>query len=395
MISKKEKGISLLEEILTDMEKSKVSVLSCINKLNRAAKLLGEKNIVIWTEIQLGNHFYVLTIKEWIDAFLDNQRIKSEESEKKLEKIQKSLAEIGITIGETIGSEEINAKASESGGGFNNIGFIEEKYADFSKHKKGNDGTYYQSNLVNTISIIKSLAYKKTSFLHSKYAFEGLPQSNFELLKNNVEDVLFDLDPELAEMLMLAFKAVSSDNQEEWSQALTTCRRFIEKLADKLYPASDKTINGRSLAQENYINRIWAFMDDSIKSESNKDLAKKHIDLLGQYLQSGFRLSNKGVHTKLTRIEALKSVLHIYMACADLLGFLDIKAFQNKNPSLISATIDEIEAFGGVTREIAKEIIKLRVKHGKLTKELISKIPGVGEKTLNKLLKNMTLEELN
>lgn len=388
MISKKEKGIEIIEELLSDIENPKSSLLNCINKLNRAAKLLDERDILIWTEIQLGNSIYTSPLINLIKAHLDKSNVK--ESEKKFEKYKTEIEELGIELGKTIENDELSAKSAESGGGFNNIGWIEEKYADFAKFKKGNDGTCYQSNLLNTITLVKSLTFKKASSLHSKYAFESLPQNNFEFLKNRVEDVLFDLDPELAEMLMLAFKAVSSDNEEEWSQALTTCRRFLEQLADKLYPAVEKNVQGRKLNQENYINRIWAYMDKAILSQSNKELAKKHVDLLGSYIQSSFKLTNKGVHSKINRIEAVKTVFHIYMACVDLLAYLDRQELNNKS-KLQEATMDEIEAFGEVSRNIAKEIIKCRAKNGKLTEKSLSKIPGIGEKTLNKLLQNMDI----
>jgi DNA uptake protein ComE-like DNA-binding protein len=391
MISKKEKGIELIEEILSDIENPKVSLLNCINKLNRASILLDERDILIWTEIQLGNTIYTLPLTEWIDTYVTNEKKKTKGTEKELENLKSKLKDLGVELGLTIGAEELSAKATKSGGGFKNIGFIEERHADIAKFKKGNDGTYYQSNLLNTLTLTKSLIFKKASSLHSKYAFEALPQTNFEFLKNNVEDVLFDLNPELAEMLMLAFKAVSSDNEEEWSQALTTCRRFLEQLADKLYPPIEQLMLGRKLNQENYINRIWAFMDKSILSQSNKELAKIHVDLLGNYLQSSFKLTNKGVHAKITRTEAVKTVFHIYLACVDLLGYLD-KQKLNIKPSLQEATMDEIEAFGEVSRNIAKEIIKCRAKNGKLTEKTLSQIPGVGEKTIKKLLLNMTID---
>jgi hypothetical protein len=251
MISKKEKGIELIEEILTDIDNPKISLISSVNKLNRASKLLNEKAILLWTEIQLGNTTYTLPLTNWLNAYLANQENKTKANEKKLKTLDDELNKLGIELGKIIEGDELSAKINESGGGFKNIGFVEERYADITKFKKGNDGTYYQSNLLNTLTIVKSLTFKKASALHSKYAFESLPQTNFEFLKNKVEDVLFELDPELAEMLMLAFKAVSSDSEEEWSQALTTCRRFLEKLADNLFPPSNELIQGRKLNKEN------------------------------------------------------------------------------------------------------------------------------------------------
>ncbi|GAB1856294.1 hypothetical protein MHTCC0001_11290 [Flavobacteriaceae bacterium MHTCC 0001] len=394
MSSKKDKGISLLDEVIDNLENPKFSLFSCVQKLNRIGKLLNEEKLVIWTEIQLGNTDYTTSIQKWIKSYIKNDEEGSNESEKEHKEITEELEKLGITLlGSVISSEELSAKANEAGGGFSNIGFIEEKYNDFIKTKRGNDNTYYKTNLNATLSIVKASAYKKASFYHKKYAYEHLPESNFEVLKNNVEDVLFDIDPELAEQLLLAFKSVSSTNEEEWSHGLTSCRRFFEKLADNLYPATNKKINGRSLSKENYINRIWAYMDENIESKSNKDLAKKHVDLLGAYLQSTYKLSNKGVHSNLTRIEAIKTVMHIYLVCADLLEYLDKEKFIEKKPTIYSATLDEIEIVGGVSRKIGKEIIKLRVKKTKLTEDDLKQIPGLGIKTLKNLLDNISLEK--
>jgi DNA uptake protein ComE-like DNA-binding protein len=392
MTSKKEKAIELLDEVLQSFDNSKVTLLSIIQKLNRISKLLDENDLLLWTEVQLGNSIYTLPLQKFIEAYLNNEKSKTKATAKALLDKTKELDDLGMKLGNLFSNEELTAKATEAGGGFANIGFIEEKYNDFVKHKKGNDGTYYQSHLLSTISIVRSIASKKASNYYKKYVFSSLPETNFELLKKNVEDVLFELDPEIAESLLLAFKSVSSDSAEEWSQALTSCRRFLEKLADNLYPATDKKINDRSLEKENYINRIWAYMDTRIKSKSNKEIAKAHVDFIGSYLQGLYQITNKGVHSRLTRIEALKSVLHIYLLCADLLGFLDKKEFLNKNPNIYSATLDELVVIGKVNRNIAKEIIKLRVTNNKITKNDLKRIPGLGEKTIKSFLSNISLD---
>lgn len=394
MESKKDKAISLLEEVIENLENPKFSIFSAVQKLNRIGKLLNEDSLTIWTEIQLGNSNYTIALKNWIDSYLQNQNNKTKESEKKLAEDTQKLEEAGIKLGTIVTNDEFSAKASESGGGFLSIGFIEEKYNDFIKTKKGNDGTYYKSNLANTLSIIKSIAYKKASYYHKKYAYESLPESNFDILKEKIDDVLFDIDPELTEKLLLAFKGVSSNKPEEWSQAFTSCRRFFEKLADNLHPVTDSQINERSLSQENYINRIWAYMDKSIESSSNKEIAKKHVDLLGAYLQGLYKITNKGVHSDLNRFEAIKTVMHIYLLCADLLNYLDKDKFLNKKPNIHTATLDELEVIGNISRKIAKEIIKLRINKGILTEELLKQIPGIGDKTLKVLLDNISIEPI-
>ncbi len=64
-------------------------------------------------------------------------------------------------------------------------------------------------------------------------------------------------------------------------------------------------------------------MVESIESESNRDLAKTHVDYLGSWLQKNYALTCKGVHAEVTQIEATKVGFHMYLMLADLLEYLD------------------------------------------------------------------------
>lgn len=237
------------------------------------------------------------------------------------------------------------------------------------------------------MNYVRKTAHEKASFLYSTLAFSDAPQTAFDILKVDIDDRLLDINPELAEKLMQAFKSVSTDNPEEWSHALTTCRRFIENLADELFPPRDELINGRSLGNNQYINRIWAFMDKSILSESNRDLAKAHVDFVGSYLQKIHKLSNKGVHAKLSRAEAIKAVFHIYLICASILEYYDVtEKEKSEKINIYTASLDELEAVLDINRNIAKEIVKMRVTKGRLSSDDISTIKGVGSKTMSKIL---------
>jgi len=183
---------------------------------------------------------------------------------------------------------------------------------------------------------------------------------------------------------MLAFKAISSDNKEEWSQALTTCRRLLESLADSLYPANDEVINKRTFKQNQYINRLWQFMHEAIQSDTNKDLAKAHIDYLGSWLQTNNTATNKGVHSEVNQLEATKFVFHIYLMLADLLDYLDNSLTLSIKPHISKVTMYELEALLNVNRSIAKDIIKARVKSGGLTLKQLGEVSGIGKKTLEK-----------
>ncbi|MFW1586386.1 ComEA family DNA-binding protein [Vibrio parahaemolyticus] len=385
MDKKKNEALTLVEQSLNELESSKGMLIAAIQKLQRAANLVDNEDIVIWCKIQQGDPYYTDKLQVLIKMLIEANESPSEELIQKVNEYYAELASIGLKTGIHYSNEELNVKNDESGGGYANISFVQEKYLDLVKLRKGNDKKYYKNHLQKHIAYVKRKAHDLASELYSDIKFSGTVSNCFDVLKSEVDDQLLDLSPELAEQLMLAFKSVSSNNSEEWSHALTTCRRLLEGLADELFPVTTESVNGRTFKQGQYVNRLWAFMDKSIESASNKDLAKAHVDFLDSWLEKVNKLTNKGVHAELEQIEAVKAVFHTYMVIADLLGYLTRKP--NGQPSKINinvASIDQIEALLGVGRNTAKEIFKYRIKEGFIDKAALKTIPGIGEKTLKK-----------
>ncbi len=384
---------NLLQEALKELEASKGSVRTGVQRLYRAATLLDDEEVRVWCEIQLGHFRYTGPLEDYTEKLLAYLESKTKKNKQALDEAIKQLHDLGLKRSAHYPTEELGVKANKAGGGYVDIGFVEERYSDLTRAKRGNDGTYYRVNLNSHLSYVRKAAYQQAVSLHNRVAFFGAPASTFDVLKEAVDDRLLDINSELIERLMTAFRAVSGDNPEEWSQALTTCRRFVEGLADSLYPPKDEQAKGRAVGKSQYINRLWAFMDEAIESESNKELAKAHVDYLGDYLQKIHRLSNKGVHATLTRLEAIKAVFHTYLLAADILNYLDtVQTSHSNEPNIHTATLDEFESLLGVSRSVAKDIVKLRVEQGTIDEHLLSTIRGIGPKTLARATEAFSFE---
>jgi len=392
-MQEKKVALQVIEESLKELESPKGSILSAIQKLQRSASIAGDEEKRLWCSIQLGDSTYVHPLKDLTDFLVEHSDPSTSDYKEGISRHIKILEKLGLTHEIHFTSEEINIKLNDAGGGYINIGFVEERYADLVRQKKGNDGTYYKNPLNNHLNFVKKKAHELASELYRQLKFSGTVSNCFDLLRDAVDDKLLDLNPVISEQLMLAFKSVSSNKEEEWSQALTTCRRLIEALADELYPATKDNGNGRALGKTQYVNRLWAFMDASIESKSNQELAKAHVDFLGSWLEKINKLSNKGVHAELGQLEATKAVFHTYLMIADILEYMEEKPESAGKPDINLATIDEIEALLGVNRNIAKEIFKYRVKEGALDCESLSKIVGVGPKTIQKAKQEFTIDE--
>ncbi|CRL48925.1 ComEA family DNA-binding protein [Pseudomonas sp. URMO17WK12:I11] len=390
-MTQKAEALNLLEQALKDLESPKGSVFSSVQKLSRAAVLLDNADIKIWCQIQFGDHKYVDGMQKLLSVATKSDYPSDKVKQQEIDKVFEKLERLGLKRGLHLASEELTLKNHAAGGGYLSIGFIEERYSDLARTKKGNDGTYYKTPLYNHLSYVRRKAHEFASELYNKLRFSGTVSNSFDLLKIVVDDKLLDLNPLLAEQLMIAFRSVSASKAEEWSQALTSCRRLLEGLADELYPANQIPHKGRTLGQGQYVNRLWAFMDNAIESESNRDLAKTHIDFLGSWLEKTNRITNKGVHADVEQIEAVKAVFHTYLVIADLLEYMGASQKVTTTLDVNAATIDELEALLDVSRNTAKEIIKARVQCGRLDKDSLSKVKGVGAKTMSRAIEVFNL----
>tara|TARA_R100000935_G_C2817564_1_gene158050 strand:+ start:233 stop:1414 length:1182 start_codon:yes stop_codon:yes gene_type:complete len=386
-MDKKIDALNILEEGLCELESKKGSISTAVQKLARASSMLGEDEIYAWTQLQLGNTKYTAILTNLFEVI--NETPKGDEAAElkkgKFKDIFESANKLNIYFS---GSNDINElythKATEGAGGLNSVVLIEQIAERLLKLKKANDGIHFIYNINSHLSYVNKYCYSYISSLIDKLKYSGTVKSSFDLLKDAVDDKFLEINPELCEQLMLAFKAISSDNKEEWSQALTTCRRLLESLADSLYPANDEVINKRTFKQNQYINRLWQFMHEAIQSDTNKDLAKAHIDYLGSWLQTNNTATNKGVHSEVNQLEATKFVFHIYLMLADLLDYLDNSVTLSIKPHISKVTMYELEALLNVNRSIAKDIIKARVKSGGLTLKQLGEVSGIGKKTLEK-----------
>lgn len=391
---KQQDALVLLEECLKELDSSKGSITTALNKLYRASSLLNNDELRIWCLSYQGDHILTDALREYIQAILDfNKNVDDEEYDRKAGEQNhiKALAkckELGLVDMHLL-PEELGVRWSYSHD-FQSIEFLENTKKGLDAKKQGNNGTYYSNDLGKYLSFVKNKIQIYAAELYERLKYSGTVSNCFDVLKNSVDDKLLDLNPELAEQLMTMFKSVNTNDPEQWSHALTSCRRLLEGLADELFPATKEPVKGRELKQTQYINRLWAFMDKSIESESNRDLAKAHVDYLGGWLQRGYKVANKGVHAEIGQLEATKLVFHIYLVLADILEYLDHDISTQKALDLHSASMDEMEALAGISRDIAKEIVKLRVSDSPLTDAKLLMLKGLGQKTLDKIKEHFT-----
>jgi hypothetical protein len=105
-----------------------------------------------------------------------------------------------------------------------------------------------------------------------------------------------DLDPRLRDMLHAAFTAVERvETNEQLSHAALSCRRFLERLADALYPPREVSEGERKLGGPQYRNRLWAYIAAHLEGRSQEVVLASLKDVGGR-IDKLDALANKGVH---------------------------------------------------------------------------------------------------
>jgi hypothetical protein len=178
------------------------------------------------------------------------------------------------------------------------------------------------------LSSRRSFIYSYVLQKNLELKFSGIAGDAFSRIRLVADELIGITVPSAAQKFVAIYENLQSDNPEDWSNAVHSCRRILQDLADHLFPATDtprtKLISGKevriSLRSDNYINRLICFTEDNSTSERSEEIIGSQLTYLGDRLDSLFRAAQKGSHATIsTRDEADRYVVYTYMLVADLL----------------------------------------------------------------------------
>ncbi len=174
----------------------------------------------------------------------------------------------------------------------------------------------------------RNLIYQYVLHKHYELKFSDIAGDVFSRIRERVDATIGQFIPESVKRLSAVYDNLRSDNPEDWSNAVHSCRRILQDLADAVFPPTDEVrevkVGGKvqriKLERENYINRIIAFIQDKTDSGRFQDIVGSHISFLGNRLDSIVEAANKGSHdTIVSREEADRYVVYTYLLVGDIL----------------------------------------------------------------------------
>lgn len=174
----------------------------------------------------------------------------------------------------------------------------------------------------------RTFLYSYVAQRHLELRFSGIASDAFSRIREYVDTSVGATVPSALQKFTAIYDNLSSDNPENWSNAVHSCRRILQDLADALFPPCDtprivssgKQTRTIKLGPDQYINRLSCFAEDRAGSERSEAIIGSHLSFLGERLDALFRAAQKGSHTLISdRDEADRYVVYTYMLVGDLL----------------------------------------------------------------------------
>ena len=174
---------------------------------------------------------------------------------------------------------------------------------------------------VQRLASRKSLIYNYALQKHYDLKFSGIADDIFSRIREHVDKSIGSTVPNAVQKLSAAYDNLQSENPEDWSNAVHSCRRILQDLADAVCPPSKDKEKPIKLGAENYINRIMCFVESRSSSKRFNEIVGSHLKYLGERLDSIFEATQKGSHTTIVkREEADRYLIYTYMLVGDILS---------------------------------------------------------------------------
>lgn len=188
----------------------------------------------------------------------------------------------------------------------------------------------------------RAYIHSYVSSVYFELKFSSIPSDIFERTRSKVDKKIGELVPGAIKKFSAVYENLISENDEDWANAVHSCRRILQETADSIYPpradklievgAKQKTVK---LGPDNYINRLIAYVEENSESDRFNEIVGSHMRYLGERLDSIFQAAQKGSHHVISsQDEADRYVIYTYLVIGDIL--------QLKNEVETGAMIDPI-----------------------------------------------------
>lgn len=336
-------ALALSDEILADLELSRIPLSSVALKASRLARLLNDPDHEQIMAYEAGGYPIsqgIIPHDAWRLAVFAG-RSWTEPDEKTGKKQEFAFVE---SISQLEDQLEISKRGIEAARD-PNVSITSANPNQYVLPSYGNSnerqGLRNQAALASKrLAARRSFIHRYTYDIHYQLKFSGIASEVFSRIRDRVDSSIAEVVPDAVKRFASVYENLRSENPEDWSNAAHSCRRIIQDLADTVFPPQSepriKLVKGKetsvALGAENYINRIMCFVEDNNKSTTAIAIIGSDLSFLGNRLDAITAGAQKGTHDDiLTPEEADRIVVHTYMLVGEILALWAVSDAKTKD----------------------------------------------------------------
>ena len=325
MKDKRKEIIELAEEIVTDFELKKIPYQNIFYKCLRLCRLMNDENGILLFKYETSGYPRIdentVTDDSWRISKLAGRHYFTTNNGEKREYMKSELVGELEKINEATklyleASKDPDVSISSSNPQQYVLPPQGNKQARLSAYQR------IKSNEALIIAIVGHL-YDYVLNIRNSVVYGCFVESTFSKYKKDTDIILARKCPEAIKRLNSAYENIESENVQNWNNSIHACRRLLEDLADALYPPKDSVFeNGKeiNLDKKHYKNRLLQYIKENKKSQTFSDIVVSSLDKTWEELNSIYNSTQKGSHQDLTKDEARRYLIHVYMLASDILN---------------------------------------------------------------------------
>lgn len=332
--TKRLQAIAACEKIINGIEDGEITISSALLQCMKVARLVNDVDAIEWLNYELGgyprNDKGYLTTSAW-DVAVQHGRSYVDKKDKKTYVFTDLVAEL----------ENIISNSKDALNNFSTQGFsVSGDMALLATSRMTENVNQATNNLLNTaktneqrLSVLKVQFYGYAIKWQMDLQFGNTAKKIFEEYQEKVSLSFSKLSTATLQKLSAIEDMMEDGNPERYSQVLTSCRRLWEDTAKQLFDEVlpnykeklFKTKTGKEIdvSGDHYNNKLSAVIETLQGKAAKNTLVGSETIYLVDWMEQINNSQSSGVHSNVTREQAMQCIIHTYIALGDILNLKD------------------------------------------------------------------------
>ncbi len=332
--TKRLQALEACDKVINGIEDDTVTVSSALLQCMKIARLVNDIDGQEWLSYEYGGYPKtdkgLVTNSGWDIAIRHGRSFISNEDKKR-----HIFLELAAELEESIESTKaaLNNYSTQGFSASGNYALVATERMTLRVAQGTNN--LLQKNRTNEkrLSILKSQYYDYAIRWQIDLQFGSTAKKFFEEYQEKVSLFFADFPAITLQKLNAIEDLMEDGNPERYSQVLTSCRRLWEDVAKRLFEEvlpdyKEKVFKTKAgveidVSGDHYNNKLSAVIETLQTKAAKNTLVGSEIIYLVDWMEQINKLQSSGVHSDVTRDQAMQCIIHTYIALGDILKMKD------------------------------------------------------------------------